>query len=59
MAEIKQFILEHPKIDNEQILIVNFDRFADSALEIKILCMVSEIDSKIFLPLLKRNYYLK
>ena len=48
MAEIKQFILEHPKIDNEQILIVNFDRFADSALEIKILCMVSEIDSKIF-----------
>ena len=46
--EIKEFILAHPKIDNEQILIVNFDRFADSALEIKVLCMVTETDSQIF-----------
>ena len=37
-AEIKSMLEQHPDIDHTQTIIVNFNRFADSALECFIYC---------------------
>jgi MscS family membrane protein len=37
-SEIKAMLENHPDIDNTQTIIVNFNRFADSALECFIYC---------------------
>jgi len=42
VEEIRAYIEKHPKVDKDQILVVNFDRYADSALEIKVLCLINE-----------------
>ena len=38
IADVKQMLEQHPAIDTRRTLMVNFDRFADSALEFFIYC---------------------
>ena len=42
--EIKDYLLNAEQVDTDQALIVNFNKFADSALEIMVYCYIKETD---------------
>lgn len=44
VADIKKYLQESKHIDHKQSLIVNFNKYADSALEIMVYCLCKETD---------------